>query len=256
MKVSTHADYWLRQFERNHDFYTTTEEIFPLWHQWELSSRPEWGAAFDLGEALNLLYAGDPPGRSEYFLNRAIAIVDRALAEDKFSNERCKVGFPGNRGEALQTRAYAHALLGRPLREAELRQAVEDRCAWFEQLTPGLWYKGYEDNVLSTARVAMILGDWDLVSSVIPFKYKIKHYREELELLLQLKNRLRDKGQPLPEELATRFTAYFEKVRDPTDHTQEAYAGKARFELGAIYCLHVAPIEPFTWERVIHEIAK
>jgi hypothetical protein len=254
---TSYFDLWVRDSESERKYYETFEEEFPLWENWELVDSPNEPAERLLFDALDLLYARAPKALSVKFLDFVVQVIDRALAENRFRPDSPRANFPRNRGEGLRARAYALALCGEPLRTADLRQAVDDYRAWCEEITPGRWHDVTESHVLSSARLALIVGDLDLFERLLPFRYKIKLHREEAELLLQLKNLLRKGEQPLPRDYCERFTQYFERIRNP-EFKSDIYmeTDLLRFELGVLYCQYVATDVPFSWPRVIAEVSK
>jgi hypothetical protein len=252
---ATHHGFWIQQFERERQFYETFETEFPIWHNWPRNSCPNLEADRCLSHALSLLYADVPKSLIEKFLGFSIALIDRGLEEHKF--EEPYGDFPRNRAAGLRARAYALALRGEALKTADLRQAIEDFQTWCADITPGRWHDLTEFQVLSSARLALIVGDLDLFERLLPFRYKIKLHREEAELLLQLKNLLRKREQPLPRDYCERFTQYYERIRNP-EFKSDIYmeTDLLRFELGVLYCQYVATDVPFSWPRVIAEVSK
>ncbi len=80
---------------------------------WERNSSPETEAADQLFLATDILYGQGDRELARRFLRQAIAVAERAFAEDKVRKSKwCQPGFPKNRGEAEKIRVYAKALLG------------------------------------------------------------------------------------------------------------------------------------------------
>jgi hypothetical protein len=190
------------------------QDFFVNWDQPKLM--PDIGVEDrSLVPGLECLYANDRAD-AVLFLQRAIAVADRVLADNKFrASTICEAGYPHNLGVVLRGRAYARWLLGEPLDRKAMRRVAECMTEWC--LTKATDCKQFHRSMtmscyLEGVRAAMIASDLDYASDLLKTKYKFRwHHAVELDLWTRLIAAYPDVSADLRQEAEV----FFDRVRDP-----------------------------------------
>lgn len=214
--MMSYRQHWIALYEKDRSDLRSILLKDPF-YLWEGNRAPENRAERDLVYALEIACAepGSPDCRS--YLQRALAVVNRALREEKFKAGRCAEGFPRNRGDLLRVKAYTGFFLGGLLDQAALRQAsfdYEERC---KQFGPADWDSQLQAYCLTAIRVALLGGDMDHARRMLHTEKSFNwHAEEHVILKLLVENMV---GTTLAESYRTAllpvFDAYFDRIRDP-----------------------------------------
>jgi hypothetical protein len=205
---------------------------------------------------LEILYGRGDADLAQRFLERCLLIAERAFAEDKLQSPRCRNSFPENRGQLLRVRAYAQAILGGLLEEADLLKASAD----YEQVTASYpkhkWDDLQEDTYMTVVRLALLASDRERVQRLLTRRRAFRWRPEEHDLWTSLlplnETRARD------EALEARFKMYFDRIRDP-NFKPEGFMQRdfVRLELGMLWDKYfVSPDRQIDWQRTIDAIAE
>ena len=215
---------------------------------------------------LDCMYAGDVE-HARLFYQRAIAVADRLIAEDKCrSNPINEAGYPHNLAAVIRGRAYSRWLLENELNRAEMRQVAEHITAWC--LTKATDHKRFHSSMtmnyyMEGVRAAMVACDLDLAADYLKAKHQFRwHHGLERALWTRLIAAYPDVNDDLKEEVE----AFFNRVRDPD--FEEKPDGKIptfinrdilALETGIIrqmYVINDSALDPVAPEAVIEAVAK
>lgn len=252
--MCTNKNKWEKRVLEDVEILWNYEEEFPPFDKWQWDWSPDTRSQRLLQEGLEILYANNPGGLSAKFLSWTIERIDRAVAEDKFNHPRA--AFPHNRAHGLRSRAHAAFLRDGAIALDDLRQSIEDFANYNEGIPRHLWDAQSEADVLAPARLALIAGEFNRFAELLPFRWPIKWHKQEAKFLLDMHKQL-SIGEPVSQQVADRFVAYFEQVRAP-DYKPDIFTETPilRFELGLLYCQYIDPTEIATPERVIDVISR
>ncbi len=107
MNSPTYKTWWISHYDRERAFFERDIEPFENWER--VSSHGRMADRF-FRNGRCVLYGNGPEVIARKFLLASISIVDRAMSEVNFQEDKyVKNSFPSNHGEALRVRAYARA---------------------------------------------------------------------------------------------------------------------------------------------------
>jgi hypothetical protein len=220
----------------------------------------------ELHGALACLYADDR-AHGDAFCERAIAVAERIIAEDRCrSNPVAEAGYPRNLGAVMRGRAYSRWLLGEPLDRPEMRRMAEYIATWC--LTKALDRRRFHDSrtmniYLEGVRAAMVACDLDYAAELLKTKHEFRwHHAVERDLWTRLIAAYPEVDEPLRME----FETFFDRVRDPDfedlpgGHPPPTFVNREilALETGIIrqmYLVNASALEPVSAEAVIEPVA-
>ena len=169
----------------------------------------------ELHGAMACFYADDRI-HGEAFCQRAIAVANRIIAEDRWhDNPVIEAGYPYSLGEVLRGREYARWLLGESLDRAEMRQVAEYLTTWC--LTKATDHRRFHDSMtmcfyLQGVRAAMIACDLDYAAELLKTRHKFRwHHAGERDLWTRLIAAYPEVSLDLRRDVEV----FFDRVRDP-----------------------------------------
>jgi hypothetical protein len=244
--MASYRDAWVAQFAKYEAQYRELLRGDPF-RDWEQNTLPEVTAEGLLITGTTIAFARPEEDLASIAWRSCVRVYERAYAEERWLSPLCRDGFPKNRGRCARSCAYAAAFLGDSLDTHLLTKAAADYEEWSSGYATKDWDAQAEANLLSAARMWMILGDVDRASGLLTGRRKFKSHPHEGALLASLVH----KGA-----MVSQFDRYFDEVRAPT-FRPVAYMEKevVRFELAAIRRRFIAGEALSDWSAILAETA-
>ena len=246
--------HWQTHIEKNLEYFEG--DLFPPFRNWEDDRLPEMDAVRKLRNGLICAYARWDGRRRDSFFDQSIAIVERALAENKFMSESCQFAFPGNRACALRVRAYASALLGRGLLIDDLNQSSIDYESWCEGYEAGDWDSQAQAYYLDAVRTALLAGELNRASGLLDVRRSFRWHQQEFETMGQLIRAAVKSTPVLGDSARESILTFFELIRDPSFQPDVFLEiDVVRLEWGALVNKYLAPGDAINWNTVIEIVS-
>jgi len=253
MNQHGHAQYWRQSFEREAEGYRETLEQLDIFRNWTRNTNPENTAELQLLNSLEVQYAGERVLANQ-FLERAIAVIDRTIAEDKLPKTAERL-YPMNEGVLLRTEAYARGLLDHAQPDLEkISRAADCFEEWCS--TQDTWNDQLYAYCLGGMRLAAIAGNHDQVIRIAASRKSWVHHAGERRILRDLAKAAKKSGFIDDQKLIGAFGDYFGTVRDP-HYRSKAFMERwlVPFELAIIRDKYfVSPDGMIDWKRIIGSI--
>ena len=128
--MNTYKDAWKEHLQEHKLGLLEVLDEFPVFEDWEIDHHPDMGCRTELRFALEILLAEPCSDLGISFLERAVAVAERTIAEDKLRSELCNSFFPINEAKLFWAYVYAKYLLGHPMDLEKLETAASDILAW------------------------------------------------------------------------------------------------------------------------------
>lgn len=256
MSKKSFKDIWKKQIDASRSDLEelTTWDIF---EDWERHRGPESKAENQFINALDILFAGTDDVLAHKFLERCLAILDRAFKENKFESKLCAARFPLNRGGGERLRAYAQALLGGKFSPSALITTSEDCEEHCNLYPPGHWDAQSQAYYLAAIRAALIAGDVDRAARLLKTKKSFKWHATEHGLLQRVATAAPQKQPIRDPKLFDDYDNFFDQIRDPASKPNvftELHI--LRFELGVIrFKYFMSKSGEIDWPTVIESIS-
>ena len=176
---------WESDFAARKNGYLEVLEKIDRFSHWEQNRNPEVGVEQEFYSGLRIFYA-DPESRlGKRFIERAIAVAERALDENKLENELCAPFLPKNRAELLRAYVYSKFLLEGEFDCLLLKDAADGIYQW--QSKKGIaWDDFGEWLLLSAVRLALLCEDSDSAVQWLREARKFKYNKVEADILLHI----------------------------------------------------------------------
>jgi len=200
---------WISRLKKERDGFVEILETFPLFEEWEISYHPEMRVENELHNALEIMYGDIDSEFGPQFLERAIAVAERALEENKLQSELCKPFYPGNRGRLLRGYAHAKFFMGRGLDCQMLLESAEHQLGDVKDCRGQERDMYYEAHLLSAARHQTLCDVPEYALNTIRKRRKYKWHTEEPRLLRAIL------AGEIDDEFRADFEAYFDYMRKP-----------------------------------------
>jgi len=252
---TAYASAWAAALARDRSAYLILLEKDPF-EKWDLNRMPEGTAERLLVMGTEILFGDRADVLGSAFIERALRVAERALAEQKYESALCKNGFPLNRGHLERVRTLATGTLGGSLDVEALRRASDDCAAWCEGYERREWDSQAEAYYLGAVRMALLGMDTARTEKLLASRRRFKWHRIEYELLKDIATRLVT-DRPLDAGLAERFKGFFDRVRDPAFKPEVfAEAKIQRLEIGLLWDRgFVSDDQTIDWSRAIDAVA-
>jgi hypothetical protein len=252
----TYAPTWTTALEKDKSAYLTLLEKDPF-EKWELNRMPEGTAERLLVMGTEVLFGDRADALGSAFIEKALQVADRALAEHKYESALCQNAFPLNRGHLERVRVLATGILRRSLDVEALRRSSDDCAAWCEDYQRREWDSQAEAYYLAAVRMALLAMDAGRTERLLSLRRPFKWHRIEHELLKDIATSLAAARPITDPSLAQRFMGFFDRVRDPAFKPDVFTEVRVqRLELGLLWDSgFVSDGQTINWSRAIDAVA-
>jgi hypothetical protein len=254
---SAWRDEWVNEERSFREIDAYNDDAFRNWNR---NCNPEIETADQFFLATDILYSQGDRELALRFLRQAIAVADRAFAEDKFRKSKwCRPGFPKNRGEAEKIRVYAKALLGEKFEPIRIRRAAEDILSWWRENAD--WSDAMmQADWLTALRMSLIAGDPAWTRELVAEAMLMNFYRAEVKRMDDVA-RAALEHQPIRDAaLRKRIDERFDTVRSPKWKGRGAVGEPfedVRFELAVVrHRYFISKDGTIDWDAVIESIRR
>ena len=246
---------WRREEPSFRELDAHSDDAF---RSWDRNSMPEGEAADQFYFGIDILYGQGDEKLARRFLRQAIAVAERAFAEDKFHKSKwCRPGFPENRGKAEKIRVYAKALLGERFEPVRIRRAAEDILSWWRENAD--WPDAMmQADWITALRMALIAGEPEWTLELIDEAKLLNFYKSDVKRLGDIA-RAAVEEQPIRDAmLRKRIDERLDTVRSPKWRGRGPVGEpfqEVRFELAVIkYQYFVSMDRTINWKAVIESV--
>jgi hypothetical protein len=158
----------------------------------------------------------------------------------------------------LRTRAYAQALLGRPLDQAALLAASADYESVYADYPMRRWNHFEEATYLEAIRLALLGGSTETAQRLLNRRSRFRTHLEEQALLRHLAASLTTATPVQTDGFAARFDAFFDQVRNPLyDPPEYSRRPILRLELALLREKYLISSDGhIDWQRAIDAIGE
>lgn len=254
--VSTNKQKWLAEFHRNVQDYPALISTDPF-ENWDRSTQPDGHAEIGLWLGTQSFYAGDPGEFGERFLRRSKLVCDRIISDEKWKTpQRVRIRI---RATTFRIRSYLNVFESGYFDLDALRRASLDYEEWCLVCLKGTWtWDAVQQDYLTSILLALFADDFQRAQHLIEKKKKYHFHIEFLDILKSIAYSGAATPWPKSSDAYEKFTAYFDKIRDPDYQPKEATeVPLRRLELGFIQeKYYESKTGRLDWQRVMDLISE
>lgn len=252
MTEASFQEEWREQFRKERQAYLRIGEADPL-EGWDRNAMPEATADRLFTYGCEVLFAAEDESLAGRFLEAALVIRDRAMAEEKLESPQCKDRFPWNQAKLLEVGELSSAILGGTLRPATLKEAAGGFERWCTGFGSAEWDSQAQSHWLTAIRLALLAGEPDYAGHLLRSGRSFRAHPEEREILSGL---VKD-GGAIDELAKMRIRRYLNYVRNP--HCRPSVflpRNVVRIEMAALLLKYTdAPGKALDWKNVIRVVS-